>query len=77
MLHFLSACFAPCSRLRPCPSLQYVFAPLVQFNEDETLWPPCGGCGLGQSHQLHRRACVLSMFKLWLLRILNKHCRQR
>ena len=50
------------THLRPCPSLQYVFAPLVQFNEDETLWPPCGGCGLGQSHQLHRRACVLIMF---------------
>ena len=50
------------THLRPCPSLQYVFAPLVQFNEDETLWPPCGGCGLGKSHRLHRRACILSMF---------------
>ena len=49
------------THLRPCPSLQYVFAPLVQFNEDETLWPPCGGCGLGQSHVTstpHTRLCL-------------------
>ena len=26
---------------------QYSFAPLVQFNEDPTRWPPCGQCGAG------------------------------
>ncbi len=31
----------------PAADPQYVFAPLVQFNEDSTLWPPCGACGAG------------------------------
>lgn len=26
---------------------QYVFAPLIQFNEDSRRWPPCGKCGAG------------------------------
>lgn len=32
---------------RPEFDSQFVFAPLVQFSEDSTLWPPCGSCGAG------------------------------
>ena len=31
----------------PTADPQYVFAPLIQFNEEYTLWPPCGACGAG------------------------------
>ena len=31
----------------PAADPQFLFAPLLQFNEDPTRWPPCGDCGAG------------------------------